>query len=72
MPKGPAWDDLIGIDGVGTVMAGSLVSAFAQERERASIDRLVAQLDVQEAERPTLRAARWRAKRWSLPARWKK
>ncbi|KIN65186.1 DNA ligase [Sulfitobacter noctilucicola] len=48
----PAWQDLIGIDGVGSVMAGSLVSAFAQERERASIDRLVAALDVQPVSRP--------------------
>ena len=48
---GPAWDDLIGIDGMGTVMAGSLVGAFAQEAERASIDRLIEQLDVQEAKR---------------------
>jgi DNA ligase (NAD+) len=44
---GPVWDDLIGIDGVGSVMAGSLVSTFAQTRERDSIDRLIAQLDVQ-------------------------
>ncbi|MCX7565342.1 NAD-dependent DNA ligase LigA [Sulfitobacter sp. F26169L] len=49
--EGPAWEDLIGIDGMGTVMAGSLVGAFAQEAERASILRLVAQLDVQEAVR---------------------
>jgi len=48
---GPAWEDLIGIDGMGAVMAGSLVGAFAQEAERASIDRLVEQLDVQEAKR---------------------
>tara|TARA_R110002049_G_scaffold10127_1_gene50071 strand:- start:24521 stop:26623 length:2103 start_codon:yes stop_codon:yes gene_type:complete len=50
--SGPAWDDLIGVDGVGAVMAGSLVSAFAQDRERASIDRLVAHLEVVPAERP--------------------
>ena len=49
---GPAWDDLIGVDGVGSVMAGSLVSAFAQEAERASIVRLVAHLTVIPAERP--------------------
>ena len=49
--SGPAWEDLIGIDGVGAVMAGSLVKAFAQERERASIDRLVAHLTVAEAKR---------------------
>lgn len=48
---GPAWEDLLGIDGVGDVMAGSLVTAFAQDTERASIDRLVALLDVQPAKR---------------------
>ncbi|QFT60056.1 DNA ligase [Sulfitobacter sp. THAF37] len=49
--SGADWEDLIGIDGVGTVMAGSLVNTFAQERERASIDRLVAHLTVKEAKR---------------------
>nr|WP_247744660.1 NAD-dependent DNA ligase LigA [Sulfitobacter sp. R18_1] len=49
---GPAWDDLISVDGVGSVMAGSLVSAFAQEAERASIDRLVTHLTVVPTERP--------------------
>ncbi len=48
---GPAWEDLIGVDGVGAVMAGSVVGTFAQERERASIDRLIAQLDVQPVKR---------------------
>ncbi|SHH22361.1 NAD-dependent DNA ligase LigA [Marivita hallyeonensis] len=50
--SGEAWDGLIGIDGIGTVVATSLVKTFAQEAERASIDRLVAHLDVQDAERP--------------------
>lgn len=45
--QGAEWDDLLSIDGVGAVMAGSLVAAFANPAERASIDRLVAQLDVQ-------------------------
>jgi len=49
--EGDAWEDLISVDGMGAVMAGSLVGAFAQEAERASILRLVAQLDVQEAVR---------------------
>ncbi|WP_432816905.1 NAD-dependent DNA ligase LigA [Sulfitobacter sp. JB4-11] len=49
--KGEAWEDLIGVDGVGTVMAGSLVNTFAQEAERASIDRLVAHLTIAEAKR---------------------
>ena len=48
----PAWQDLLSIDGVGAVMAQSLVMAFAQPTERASIARLVAQLNVTEAPRP--------------------
>tara|TARA_R110002072_G_scaffold3318_28_gene24345 strand:+ start:4632 stop:6761 length:2130 start_codon:yes stop_codon:yes gene_type:complete len=50
--EGAAWDDLIGVDGVGSVMAGSVVSAFAQSGERASIDRLVEQLTIIPAKRP--------------------
>jgi DNA ligase (NAD+) len=50
--EGSAWEDLIGIDGVGRVMASSLVNTFAQPKERASIERLVAQLDIEEAVRP--------------------
>jgi DNA ligase (NAD+) len=45
--EGQPWADLLSIDGVGAVMAQSLVTAFHQESERASIDRLVAYLDVQ-------------------------
>ncbi len=51
--EGTAWDDLLAIDGVGTVLATSLISAMNQDAERASIDRLVTHLDVQEAERPS-------------------
>ena len=47
-----AWDDLISIDGVGAVMAGSLATTFNQEAEIASIDRLVAHLNIEEAVRP--------------------
>ncbi len=50
--EGPEWEDLLGIDGVGEVMARALVSAFAQQAERASIDALVTQLQVEEAKRP--------------------
>jgi DNA ligase (NAD+) len=46
--EGPAWDELNAIDGVGGVMAGSVVDAFAQPAERAAIDRLVAELDIQD------------------------
>lgn len=49
--EGPEWDDLLSIDGVGAVMATSLVTAFAQDNERASIDRLVAHLDIQDVAR---------------------
>lgn len=49
---GPAWEDLISIDGVGAVMAASLVNSMAQAAERASIDRLVDQLNVQPAQHP--------------------
>ncbi len=41
------WDDLLGIDGVGAVMAASVVNVFHQPRERASIDRLVAHLQIE-------------------------
>ncbi|KAA8608802.1 NAD-dependent DNA ligase LigA [Salipiger aestuarii] len=47
-----AWDDLIGIDGIGETVAVSLVTSFGQETERASIDRLVRQLDIQDAAPP--------------------
>ena len=40
------------IHGVGEVMATALVTAFAQDSERASIDRLVAQLDIEDAAQP--------------------
>jgi DNA ligase (NAD+) len=43
----PEWADLTAIDGVGTVLAGSLVAAFQTEAERAAIDALVAHLSVQ-------------------------
>jgi DNA ligase (NAD+) len=49
---GPCWEELMAIDGVGTVMARSLVTAFHQEAERASIDRLVSILTVRDAAKP--------------------
>ena len=39
-----AWQELTAIDGVGTVLAVALVTALAQPAERASVERLVAQL----------------------------
>ncbi|WP_424976155.1 NAD-dependent DNA ligase LigA [Dinoroseobacter sp. S124A] len=39
-----AWEDLLNIDGVGEVMARALVTTLTQEAERASIDRLLAEV----------------------------
>ncbi|MEE9428413.1 MAG: NAD-dependent DNA ligase LigA [Paracoccaceae bacterium] len=47
--EGPQWDELNNIDGVGGVMAGSLTAAFQHPAERAMIDRLIKELDVQDA-----------------------
>ncbi|OSP55462.1 NAD-dependent DNA ligase LigA [Pseudoruegeria sp. SK021] len=52
-PENEAWADLLSIDGVGSVMAGSLVTALGQAAERASIDRLVAHLQIQPVARPS-------------------
>ncbi len=49
---GSDWEELLSIDGVGEVMARSLVTAFSQVTERASIDALVAHLNIQDAEKP--------------------
>ncbi|MGL4280411.1 MAG: NAD-dependent DNA ligase LigA, partial [Albidovulum sp.] len=49
---GPEWAELMSIDGVGAVLAASVVNAFHQTAERASIDRLVAELDVQDVAKP--------------------
>ncbi|WP_299350644.1 NAD-dependent DNA ligase LigA [uncultured Shimia sp.] len=41
-----AWDDLIGIDGIGSTVGQSLSDAMANPVERAAIDRLVSHLTV--------------------------
>jgi len=41
-----AWEEITGIDGIGASVAQSLVTAFGQKRERASIDRLVSCLNI--------------------------
>ncbi len=50
--EGDVWDDLINIDGVGHVMAASLITTFQQPAERTSIDALIAQLTVQDIAAP--------------------
>lgn len=46
--SGAEWEELTNIDGVGSVMAASVVTTMQQAAERASIDRLVAELVVQD------------------------
>lgn len=48
-----AWDALTGIDGIGATVAVALVTSFQQDAERASIDRLVAQLNIESEAPPT-------------------
>jgi DNA ligase (NAD+) len=55
--EGAAWDDLLSIDGVGPVLAAALVAAFRLPAERAAIDRLVAQLDIEPDKRPAAESA---------------
>ncbi|GAA3875966.1 NAD-dependent DNA ligase LigA [Celeribacter arenosi] len=50
--EGAAWDDLLSIDGVGAVMATSLIMTFHQPAERDSINRLIAHLDIVDAAPP--------------------
>ncbi|MEM9231646.1 MAG: NAD-dependent DNA ligase LigA [Pseudomonadota bacterium] len=45
--EGPEWDALNAIDGVGAVMAAALVDFFHEATNRAAVDRLLEQLDVQ-------------------------
>nr|WP_210528372.1 NAD-dependent DNA ligase LigA [Rubellimicrobium arenae] len=44
--EGPEWEELNSIDGVGRVLATSVVTAFHQEAERAAIDRLIPHLRI--------------------------
>jgi DNA ligase (NAD+) len=46
--EGPDWAELTAIDGVGDVLATSVVMTFQQERERQAIDALVTHLQVQD------------------------
>lgn len=46
-PENAEWQSLLSIDGVGEAMAQSLIATFANGAERAAIDALVAELDVQ-------------------------
>ncbi|MEQ9693427.1 NAD-dependent DNA ligase LigA [Shimia sp. SDUM112013] len=47
-----AWQDLIGVDGIGATLGLSLSDAFANEDERAAFDRLVEKLTIIPPEAP--------------------
>ena len=47
-----AWSELLSIDGIGEVMAASVVQAFAEGSEKEAIDRLVNELTIQDVEAP--------------------
>ncbi|MBU1174094.1 MAG: NAD-dependent DNA ligase LigA [Alphaproteobacteria bacterium] len=53
-----AWDELTGIEGIGDTVGVALVAAFAQQAERASINRLVAHLEVVAEEAPDTAGSR--------------
>lgn len=44
--EGEVWEELIAVDGVGRVMASSVITTFQNAEERAAIDRLTAHLDI--------------------------
>ncbi len=46
-----AWEELLAIDGVGDAIAKSVVGAFHNDTERAMIDRLIAELSPQDAQK---------------------
>jgi DNA ligase (NAD+) len=48
-----AWGDLTGIDGIGGTVGLSLSDAMANEHERAAIDALVAELEIEAPAAPT-------------------
>ncbi len=49
---GPAFEDLANVDDVGPVAVEALIEFFAEPKNRAALDRLLDQVEVQEAERP--------------------
>jgi DNA ligase (NAD+) len=49
---GPEWDDLNAVNGVGETLAGSLVDYFHEKANRAALDRLVAELSIEDVAAP--------------------
>ncbi len=51
--KGEAWEELKGIEGVGSIMATALINAFRDKEQRSTIDALLEHLDVQAVQSPS-------------------
>ena len=49
---GPEWDELNAIDGVGASLAGSLVDAFHEDANLAALNRLTAELEIEDVAAP--------------------
>jgi DNA ligase (NAD+) len=49
---GPEWDDLNAVNGVGETLAGSLVDYFHEKANRTALDRLVAELSIEDVAAP--------------------
>ena len=49
---GPEWDELNDINGIGETLAGSLVDFFHEAANRAAVDRLVAELSIEDVAPP--------------------
>ncbi|MDG4650339.1 NAD-dependent DNA ligase LigA [Roseibacterium sp. SDUM158017] len=52
LAESPAWSEIVSIDGIGEAVAVALSSTLTQAAERASIDRLVAHLQIEAPKAP--------------------
>ena len=50
--EGPAWEHLLGVDGVGAVLARSVATFFAEPHNREAVDALLAHLEVEDVTAP--------------------
>ncbi len=48
--QGDVWEDLLAIEGIGSVILTALITAFHQEAERAAIDRMADELTIEDAQ----------------------
>lgn len=46
--RGDVWEELLAIEGIGSVILTALITAFHQEGERAAIDRMAAEMEIED------------------------